>query len=120
MHQKKDRDGQKFTAAERPALRIRAGELRKAGVSQQKIADMLDVSQATICEWLKRYRAEFPETPVQEKVAARIRQVMVCCNAFPRFQEAPDDEKLTMLASQDWHHRCFFGELAARVAEEMP
>lgn len=102
---------------QRIILMKQAAELHASGVNQRQIAIQLKVSQPTICQWLRKARQGLAST-VQERVAARIRAELVDCDLYERFMNLGPAEQIKLKASEDWHPICFFGEWAARLAEQ--
>ena len=119
-----ERDGRKFTLAQRREARLKAWQMHtEEGKSQHDIANHFDVSQATVCNWLKRYRAEHPEQQIHMKIAAKIRAELVCCDIYARMEAVYDPEDdgpwKALRHGSDYHAICFYGEWAARLAEQI-
>ncbi len=85
-------------------------------MTQRDIAAALKVSQPTVSDWVRR-------VSLQEKIAQRIRAQLVCCEIYQRMEDAYDPEDDTawkeLRHSRDYHDICFYGEWAARLAEEV-
>jgi transcriptional regulator with XRE-family HTH domain len=92
--------------------------LRENGVPQRDIATALGVSQGTVSNWARKYRNVSREPLV---VAAKIRAELVCCDIYQRMEacDAGDDEWMALKQSPDYHAICFYGEWAARIAEQV-
>lgn len=57
----------------------------------------------------------------QERIAAKIRAELVCCDIYARMEAcdaAGDEEWMLLRHSSDYHAICFYGEWAARLAEQ--
>lgn len=107
-----------MSAAQRDPLIARARQMHEQqNMSQRAIAEKLGVSQPTISNWLRR------RTP-QERVAEKIRAELVCCDIYQRMEDAydPEDDSgyRALRHSRDYHDMCFYGEWAARTAEQTP
>ena len=107
--------GSRMGAAQRNPLIARAKAMAAQDISQREIAKELNVSQPTVSTWLRR------RTP-QERVADRIRAELVCCDIFQLLEtraQASDNLSWKQLRwSPDTHGICFYGEWAARIAEQ--
>lgn len=108
--------GAKYDAVRRAACKLEALAMSQDGFSQRAIASQFGVSQPTVSHWL---RSIVP--PVQGRVAAEIRAELVCCDIFQRLDDLSHDERKweALLASNDFHAKCFFGEQSARIAEKV-
>lgn len=86
-------------------------------VTQYAIAAQLGVSQPTVHMWLKKYGPH--KVTVQELVAQRIREDMVCCDIYERMGKLEPNgvEWRAVKRSSDYHDICFYGEWSARIAE---
>lgn len=109
----------KFTIEQRDQLQHQAWAMHLAKVPQLEIANRLGVSQATICRWLGQVRLTQPKA--QHVIAEKIRAELVCCDIYQQMKEAsgPDDDKSRQLRlAARAHAICFYGEWAARIAEQ--
>lgn len=88
--------------------------MQAQGMTQRVIAQLLGVSQPTVSDWVRR-------VSLQEKIAAKIRAELVCCDIYQRMEDAydPEDDTAwkTLRHGMDYHDICFFGEWSARIAE---
>jgi hypothetical protein len=112
--------GQKFGYAERMQLIAQAMQLREQGIPQREIAAELGVSQGTVSNWGRKYR-NLPRAWARTTIAERIRAELVCCNIYERMaacDAAGDDEWMSLRHGSEYHDICFYGEWAARIAEE--
>lgn len=112
--------GKKFNYADRMVLINRAVQLWREGVTQREIAIRLDVCQATVHSWIKRYRTS-PVLRVQERIAARLRDGLVCCDIYQRLTALQGDTEAwkALRHSPSYHDICYFGEWAAQIAEKV-
>jgi len=112
--------GHKFTRKERIAKVNEAIRLRRKRLSQLQIAEQLDVTQATVQIWLKRY-FDTEQMSTQQRIARKIRDELVCCDIYQRMEDAGGNtyEWKKLRWSDEYHDICFFGEWAARIAERV-
>lgn len=52
------------------------------------------------------------------QVAFRIRAELVCCSIFARIHDKNEMTLAEAIKSRDWHDLCYWGEAAARLAED--
>jgi hypothetical protein len=115
--------GRQYTAEKRAQLQDEMAAMLKAQIPLAAIARRLSVAPATIYIW----RNELKTRMVQDMIAAKIRQELVCpCNAYEegvalrklRHGDAGYDEAQVALATlMRTHGICYWGEAAARIAE---
>lgn len=55
---------------------------------------------------------------VASKIAHRIRAELVCCQIYERVNVAKELTLQEAMESKDWHDLCYWGEAAARLADE--
>lgn len=104
---------------QRIELARQAHLLRAQRRTQREIADALGVSQPTVCNWLKRPPSGLT---ARGRIAEKIRAELVCCDIYQRMEDVnnPEDDSAwkALRHSRDYHDICFFGEWAARIAEQ--
>lgn len=108
--------GRKLDAETRVPLMGQAKALHDQGLTQRQIADQLSVSQPTVCVWLRKVRAGTP----QERAATKIRAELVCCEIFGQMEALYGDleAQAQLRKSKAYHAICYYGEWAARLAEQ--
>lgn len=57
---------------------------------------------------------------VEAEAAERIRRELVCCHIYDRVNDTRELTFEQALKSRDWHDLCYWGEAAARLAEQRP
>lgn len=101
----------------REQLMQRAVTLREQGLNQREVALMLDVSQPTVCMWFKKLAEEPLVTP--GRIAGLIRAELVCCDIYERMQPLGSEAAINVEVLRQDHIICFYGEWAARIAEQV-
>lgn len=107
----------------RLALMKQAKELDEQGLNQREIAKKLQVSQPTVCQWLRKIKLGLA-TRLQERVAAKIRAELVCCDIYQRMEalrpgSEGNEEWHKLKRSNEYHDICYYGEWSARIAEQV-
>lgn len=115
--------GQKvLTHEQRMELMKKVVQLHEEGFTQREISLKVGVSQPTVCIWLNKVRRGYMERR-QDRIAAKIRAELVCCDIYQRLealQVAGDgDGRHALRHSHEYHDICFYGEWAARIAEDV-
>lgn len=107
-----------FSAAQRMELTRQARILQSQDFNQRQIAEQLGVSQPTVSNWLKKRRDKSP----QELIAEKIRAELVCCDISQQMAAIRGDleatQKLRESKAYRGHEMCYYGEWAARLAEQ--
>ena len=84
------------------------------GATQREAAQAVGVSQPTIHYWLGGR-----DKSLRGRIAQKIREELVCCDIYQRILDAAEPKLQQKLRnSNNYHEICFFGEWAARIAED--
>lgn len=119
MTQRVERDGPRFTAQERADNRREALQMSQAGVSQREIGNHFNVNQSVVHHWLRRERGDSHYMAM--RAGAKIRAELVCCDIFEQMRAVHGDvlAQQRLRESPAYHDICYFGEWAARIAEQV-
>lgn len=93
--------------------------MAEAGMTQAQIGKRFNVNQSVVHHWLRRERGD--SHYIAMRGAAKIRAELVCCDIFEQMCAVHGDvlAQQRLRESKAYHDICYFGEWAARIAEQV-